>query len=195
MTSPPREPDELPTGAVGSYDHAGYSFNIDPSKLYDDGVLIEKAAIEMQDNFNKIQEKWNSLKIGWMGAGSTSAEDFFGTYMRTRAIFFGLAEGEEPPAGLSKESCGMLPRLATVAKAAGALYGNAEDMAYQTWKEFHDWTGYALYPNVDKDGKPILRPDGEQVSGYPKPPDPKPSTDDEKAKAKDADPIRIDGGP
>ncbi|GIJ49139.1 hypothetical protein Val02_60250 [Virgisporangium aliadipatigenens] len=160
--------DSRPSGEIGSWDSAPKEYSSDPghwevdidsTALWSDGVKCMEWAEAIIQHFSDLMTKyWIPLHIGWAGQSEEEATRFFNTFTDARVIFYGLAKDEKRPESVPADSVGMLTQLCGIVKSAAALYGQAEETGYQTFKQLANSVGYSLYDNKYPDEYPKPSP-------------------------------------
>jgi hypothetical protein len=102
-----------------NYDDSGISIRVDPNSLYQYATSdIVGHAKSLADSVSNIVQIWQNLKVGWVGASASDAQEFNSRWSQAVDKLFGSD---------SDPSSGALPKIADSVAQAAMNYGVAED--------------------------------------------------------------------
>ena len=122
-------------GAPSNYDNGAMEIHVDPDGLFDlakPGGPMAGAQNDLGTSVSNINNTWNNLKVGWVGATASEAQDFNNKWNTAITQLFGDPNQNDKPTDISQVS-GALPRVLYAIQSAGFNYGEAEDAVVKSF--------------------------------------------------------------
>ena len=159
---------------MADYENTGIVVDVDGYALYEIGGKIAELGSDVADEFKRIYEKWDELKIGWTGETvENHVSPFMEKFTAASEEFFGKTTGGGTE--IDEDNPGTLNIFSSALAAAGTNYSLVEGNTYYSFKWFAD-----LLENPD------ARPEDDSVpNGVTKP-------SGDAAHDETWDPIRLD---